>query len=129
MTLAALKIGFGVPDHSFAGAVHSVFRRACILRLDAGPLVTLVPEAAGGMPGAITIALPAAFDFTEALSGGAAAASRGGLLRIAGTGFVVDLRPALGWRSDLASLALDPAAAPVQSAWRAAACVRSRRSR
>lgn len=121
--LAALKTGFGVPDADFDGVVHSVFRSAVILAVDAGGLVTLVPEEVGALPGGITLDGEAAIGFDRMVAAGARAAARAGILRVADSGLTVDLREAEAWRSRLDALTLDLARASSRRAWDTAAAV------
>jgi hypothetical protein len=117
MSFVAVKVGVGVPATGFSGSVQAVFRNACILAPGDGMPVTLVPAAAGGLPGGISIETPRHFDFERSLLIGAPAAVRGGILRVAGGDFSVDLRGAKPWRSNLAALALDPRTGTVRTAW------------
>jgi hypothetical protein len=120
---AALKTGFGVPDAAFDGAVHSVFGNALILSLDGGGLITLVPEEAGALPGAITLDAKAGIGFDRMVGAGNRAAARAGILRVAASGLTVDLRQAEAWRSRLDEITLDLARAPSRRAWETAAAV------
>jgi hypothetical protein len=77
------------------GRVHSVFRRVVNLRLDDGELLTLYANQDNSEPpGAITIAVPADFDFSKHVALSAAISCRAGVLRIAGSGVSIDLRRA-----------------------------------
>ena len=120
MRLVALRIGSGVPTRPFSGVVRSVFVNAAILTV-ADSLVTLVPAATGGLPAGITVDAPRGFDFTGSLAVGAAAASRGGVLRFAGSVASVDLRMARHWRSRLRDILLDFGSPATDSAWRSVA--------
>lgn len=122
MRLLAVKIGVGVPSEPFSGSVQSVFFNAAILTV-ANRLVTLAPTAAGGLPGAITLDVPSGFNFAGALTIGAAAVSRAGVLRFGGNAASIDLRGATAWRSRLCDLALDLAAPAVERAWITVAAV------
>ena len=117
MRLVALKIGAGVPTEPFSGSVRSVFVNAAILTI-ANRLLTLAPAATGGLPGAITVDVPRGFDFSRFLIVGADAASRAGVLRLAGDDTSVDLRGADHWRSRLRELALDLNEPATERAWR-----------
>jgi len=115
--LVALRIGTGVPTRPFAGVVRSVFANAAILTVADG-LVTLVPAAAGGLPGAITVDVPLGFDFASFVVVGAEAASRAGILRFAGGAASIDLRAARLWTSRLRDISLDFGDPATDSAWR-----------
>lgn len=104
--LAALKIGFGVPERDFDSTVKAVFKNALIVAVgDDGP-VTLVAAEAGGLPGGITLDISGDIGFGRTIAVGARAAARAGILRVAG-GLTVDLRQAVAWRSGLNELVLD----------------------
>jgi hypothetical protein len=118
--LVALRIGTGVPTQPFAGVVRSVFVNAAILTVGDG-LVTLVTAAAGGLPGAVNVAVPRGFNFMDFIAVGAAAASRAGVLRFAGSVASIDLREARQWRSCLRAISLDFRNPAVESAWRSVA--------
>ena len=120
MQLAATRIGWGVPAQ-FDATVHSLFRSVAILAARDQRLVTLAPSATGGLPGAISVNLPDDFDFRTALRQGSGAALRGGVLRLEHGAVAVDLRHARRWRSRLAELGLDLAAAGPRRAWEVAA--------
>ena len=120
MRLVAEKIGAGVPQEPFSGHVRSVFVNAAILNVE-NKLITLVPAATGGLPGAINLAVPRGFDFAALLTVGGAAAARGGILRFANNEVSVELRGAKPWRSRLNELALDFARPGTVSGWDAAA--------
>lgn len=121
MQLAALKIGAGVPEGDFTATIRSVFRRACLAAVDDGRLVTFVPAAAGGLPGGITIVMPADFDFAEVVVEGARIGARAGVLRLGAQGIIVDLRPAVPWRSCLDRLTLTLEDPRSLAAWQIAA--------
>lgn len=120
MRLVALRIGAGVPNRPFTGVVRSVFVKAAILTV-ADRLLTLVPAATGGLPGAIALDVPRGFNFASLLRTGAVAASRGGILRFAGSAASVDLRAAPYWRSRLRDIVLDFDRPATDGAWRSVA--------
>ncbi|MGH6924362.1 MAG: DUF2877 domain-containing protein [Propylenella sp.] len=124
MQFAAQKIGWGVPA-VFEAAVHSLFRSAAILAVPGHGLVTLVPAKAGGLPGALTIGVPAGFDFAKAFDPEWRAAVRGGVLRFSGGVASVDLRTAVPWRSRLAALQLDLNKPAQRRAWERASRILS----
>lgn len=103
----ALSVGSQVPPHSFSGTVHSVFRQACNLWLEPGTLLTLLPCQKGNLPHGIRLDTSSHFVFLHALRVGQSAACRGGILRIDGADFSVDLRPARLWHINLKELHLD----------------------
>jgi len=117
--LAATRIGAGVATGDFSGAVRETFRNACILAVD-GTLIALVPQAAGSLPAAITLALESGFAFDKEIAVGSEVAARGGVLRIKGARCAIDLRSATRWRSNLAALDLDLWSAPMSAAWEVA---------
>jgi hypothetical protein len=117
--LVALRVGIGVPTRAFTAVVRSVFVNAAILTV-ADRLVTLVPAAAGGLPAAITVAVPPGFNFANFLGTGAEAVSRAGILRFAGCIASVDLRLALDWRSGLRDMSLDLSSPVTERAWHSA---------
>lgn len=120
MRLVALRIGTGVPTRPFTGVVRSVFTDAAILTVG-DSLVTLVTASAGGLPGAVTVDVPRGFDFAGFIAVGAAAASRAGILRFAGSPASIDLRGASHWRSCLRDISLDFGSPATDSAWRSVA--------
>lgn len=80
---------------TFDGRVHSVFRRVVNLRLGDGELLTLyVGDDASRPPGAITLAAPAAFDFSDHVGHQSKISCRAGILRIEDSDVSVDLRGA-----------------------------------
>ena len=123
MRLAALSLGAGVPGGDFGAAVAEVHARACLLAADDGTLLTLATAELGALPRGITLAAQPGLSFRAVLDVGAAAASRGGVLRIAGGALAVDLRGARRWRSDLGALRLDLGRAATRAAWQAAAAM------
>lgn len=121
MRLAALSVGAGVPEADFAGTVAEVHRRACLLVAADDALLTLATAELGAMPRGITLAAQPGFSFRGVVATGAAAASRGGVLRIAGGGLAIDLRGARPWHSELGALRCDLGRAATLAAWQAAA--------
>ncbi len=120
MRLVALRIGIGVPTRPFTGVVRSVFVNAAILTV-AESLVTLAPDAIGGLPGAITLDVPRGFNFADFIDVGGAAASRAGILRFAGGAASIDLRAARRWSSRLRDISLDFGRPATDDAWRSVA--------
>ncbi|HLH51354.1 MAG TPA: DUF2877 domain-containing protein [Roseiarcus sp.] len=120
MRLEALAIGYGVPAGDFDGTVEAAYSRACVLLLDDHDVLTLVAPTIGRLPRAIVVDAPPEFTFAPGVAIGASAASRSGILRIAGAAFVVDLRAAPLWRSPLGALMIDRARDGVAHAFAAA---------
>lgn len=118
MRLRAISIGSAVPREFLRGRVHSVFDRACNLRLLDGSLVTLVVSALGNVPQGIRLGTPASFDFPSShLRPGQAVITRGDLLAVAGTSLFIDLRSARPWDPDLSRLRADFSRPDVRVAW------------
>lgn len=107
MRFQALSFGIQVPPHPFSGTVHSVFRQACNLWLEPGTLLTLLLCQKGNVPHGIRLDTSPHFLFPHALRVGQPVACRGGILRIDGVDFSVDLRPARPWHIDLKGLPID----------------------
>ncbi|HWF61413.1 MAG TPA: DUF2877 domain-containing protein [Nitrospira sp.] len=107
MHFQALSVGIRVPTHHFNGTVHSVFRQACNLWLEPGTLLTLLPCQKGNLPHGIRLDTSSHSVFLHVLRVGQPVACRGGILRIDGPDFSVDLRPALPWHIDLKGLRID----------------------
>jgi hypothetical protein len=103
----ALSVGIQVPPHPFSGTVHSVFHQACNLWLEPGELLTLLPSQKGNAPHGIRLDTSSHFVFLHALRVGQSVACRGGILRVDGADFSVDLRPARPWHFDLKELHID----------------------
>jgi hypothetical protein len=103
----ALSIGVEVTPNPFSGTVHSVFRQACNVSLEPGTLLTLLPCQKGNVPHGIRLDTSSHSVFLHALRVGQPVACRGGILRIDGTDFSVDLRSARPWHIDLKGLHID----------------------
>lgn len=103
----ALSIGVEVTPNPFSGTVHSVFRQACNVSLEPGTLLTLLPCQKGNVPHGIRLSTSSHSIFLHALRVGQPVACRGGILRIDGTDFSVDLRPAHPWHIDLKGFHID----------------------
>jgi hypothetical protein len=103
----ALSVGIEVPPQPFSGTVHSVFRQACNLWLETGELLTLLSCPKGNVPHGIRLDTSFHSVFLHGLRVGQSAACRGGILRIDGADFSVDLRPAHLWHIDLTELHID----------------------
>ncbi len=117
MRLAALAAGIGVLTGDFSGHIIEVHSRAALVAVVDGRWMTLVTPELGHLPRAITLDAPAAFSFRSLLVPGAEVASRGGVLRTAGTRLAIDLRDMRQWRSGLATLRLDFSLAGVARAF------------
>jgi hypothetical protein len=117
MRLDALTAGFGVPASVFQGSVAAVHRRACVLALQNGALVTLVVRAVGSLPFGITLDAPPTLLFADCVAVGSGIATRGGILRFAGSPVSVDLRDARPWRSKLTEHAIDLGKQSTREAW------------
>jgi Protein of unknown function (DUF2877) len=107
MHLAALAVGIGVPTGDFSGRIEEVNTRATLLEVGGGGWLTLAAPELGCLPRAITLDAPAGFSFRALLAPEAEVAARGGVLRVAGAGFAIDLRDIRQWRSGLEALRLD----------------------
>ncbi|BFU92442.1 MAG: hypothetical protein NTAFB01_36290 [Nitrospira sp.] len=107
MHFQALSVGIRVPTHHFNGTVHSVFRQACNVRLESHALLTLLPFEKNNVPHGIRLNISSQPAFRDLIRVGQPVACRGGILRIGGPDFSVDLRPALSWHIDLKGLCID----------------------
>ncbi len=107
MRFQALSVGTEVPTHCFSGTVHSVFRQACNLRIEPHRLLTLLPSEKGNVPHGIRLHTPSRPAFLYLFRVGQSVACRGGILRIDGPDFSVDLRTARLWHIDLQELYVD----------------------
>ena len=120
MRLTALTAGLGAESAPFKGTLQSVFAHACNIELSAGRLIALVARGTGAVPWGFQLSTPPEFRFPDHVRRGQAVACRGGILRVAGAPFSVDLRTARRWRSGLGGLALDLQRPEVKRAWSAA---------
>lgn len=117
MRFQALSVGIHVPPHPFSGTVHSVFRQACNLWLEPDTLLTLLPCQKGNVPHGIRLDTSSHSVFPHTLRVGQPIACRGGILRIDGTDFSVDLRPARPWHIDLKGLPIDLCRSTQAQSW------------
>ena len=117
MRFQALSVGIQVPPHSFSGTVHSVFCQACNLWLEDGTLLTLLPREKGNIPHGVRLDTSSDSVFLHALRVGQPVACRGGILRIDGPDFSVDLRTAHSWHVDLKGLHIDLRRIDQAQAW------------
>jgi hypothetical protein len=120
MHLAALSAGGQAPRGRFNGAVHSVFRHACNVRLDDGRLVALLAAHLGNVPHGVRLAVPAGFAFEHHIKVGRQVSCRADVLRVAGGGLSIDLATAWPWRGELPAGGVDLASPEVARAWRTA---------
>jgi hypothetical protein len=119
MRLAALSASRQAPRGRFNGAVHSVFRQACNIRLDDGRMLALLAPHLGNVPHGVRLDVPVGFAFTDHLTLGRVGC-RADVLRVAGGELSIDLGTAQPWRGELLSAAVDLAIPQVTRAWRAA---------
>jgi Protein of unknown function (DUF2877) len=130
MHLTALSAGGQAPRGRFNGAVHSVFRQACNIRLDDGRLLALLAPQLGNVPHGVRLDLPAGFGFVRQVAVGQRVGCRADVLRVAGGGLSVDLGTARAWRGDLPAAGVERKSRNVARAWRAAwRTLRENRSR
>jgi hypothetical protein len=119
MHLAALSAGGQAPRGHFNGAVHSVFRQACNIRLDDGRMLALLAPHLGNVPHGVRLDAPAGFVFSRHLPVSERIGCRADVLRIA-SGFSIDLGSARTWQGELSSARVDLAVPEIARAWRAA---------
>ena len=117
MRFQALSVGIQVPLHPFSGTVHSVFRQACNLWLEPGGLLTLLPSDKDNLPHGIRLNTSSQPVFLELLRVGEPVACRGGILRIDGPDFSIDLRNARLWHVDLQITQIDCRRPAQAQAW------------
>ena len=117
MRFQALSVGIQVPPHPFSGTVHGVFHQACNLWLEPDTLLTLLPCQKGNVPHGIRLDTSSHSVFLHALRVGQSVACRGGILRIDGPEFSVDLRTARPWHIDLKELHIDLRRSDQAHAW------------
>ena len=119
MRLAALSAGGQAARGRFNGAVHSVFRQACNIRLDDGRMLALLAPPLGNVPHGVRVDAPAGFVFSRHLAVGQRVGCRADVLRVEG-GLAFDLGSAHAWRGELSSVNVDLMVPAVTQAWRAA---------
>jgi len=107
MRITALATGAGVPEHDFAGQLTEVHRRAALVKLHDGWCITLLGVELGRQPRGISLSLGEDISLRQFLSAHAKLAKRGGVIRFAGSALTIDLRQALHWRSEIATLQFD----------------------
>lgn len=122
MHLAALSAGGQAPRGRFNGALHSVFRHACNVRLDDGRMLALLAPHLGNAPHGVRLDVPAGFGFADHLTGGQRVGCRADVLRVAGGGLSIDLGTAQPWRGELPAAGVNLANPKVALGWRAAWC-------
>jgi len=107
MRLFALSAGIEARTERFSGIVHSVFDRACNIRLETGTLLTLVSSEKPNVPNGLRIKTPARFAFPDFVRVGEPAACRGGTVRFTQSLLSIDLWTAACWHIDLNRLRID----------------------
>jgi hypothetical protein len=117
--LAALSAGEQAPRGRFNGAVHSVFREACNIRVDDGRMLTLLASRLGNVPHGVRVAAPPGFDFARQVAPTQRVGCRADVLRLAG-GLSIDLGTARAWHGELPAAGVDLTVEAVARAWRAA---------
>jgi Protein of unknown function (DUF2877) len=120
MHIAALSAGGQAPSGRFNGAVHSVFRQACNIRLDDGRLLALLAPHLGNAPHGIRLDLPPGFGFSRQVAVGQRVGCRADVLRVASDELSIDLGAAQAWRGELPAGGVDLTNPDVAQAWRAA---------
>jgi Protein of unknown function (DUF2877) len=120
MRLSALSAGEHAPRRRFNGAVHSVFRHACNVRLDDGRLLALLAPQLANLPHGIRVEMAPEFAFADCLRVGQAAGCRADVLRFGEASLSIDLGRARPWRSDLAAPGIDLDRPEAALAWRTA---------
>lgn len=120
MRIQALSIGAEVPTSCFSGIVHSVFRRACNLRLQSHELLTLLPSDHGNVPQGIRLNTSSHPIFLDFFRVGQPVACRNGILRIDGSDLSIDLRSARPWLVDLKRSHIDLRRQAQAQCWRVA---------
>jgi Protein of unknown function (DUF2877) len=118
MHLTALSAGHEAPRIRFNGVIHSVFDRACNVRIDDGRLLALLTPCLGNVPHGARIAAPAGFGFARYLTIGGPVGCRANVLRMAGLS--IDLGTATPWQGELAAAGVDLSVPQVTRAWRTA---------
>ncbi len=117
MRFQALSVGIQVPPHPFSGTVQSVFRQACNVRLTSHRLLTLLHSEKDNVPHGIRLNTSSQPVFQDLFRVGQSVACRGGILRIDGPEFSIDLRTARLWHIDLKGLHIDLRRCDQAQAW------------
>lgn len=129
MYLAALSIGYAIPDGDFDALVHSTFQSALNLRWNGrDELLTLIASGEGDLPQGIRLETSAGFSF-EGIQTGEPAMCRDGILHFENGSLTVQLNGAGRWECDLPALKFDPATPAVAAAWRFVWTMLNRRQR
>lgn len=116
MYLAAISIGYAVPDGNFNASIHSVFQSALNFRLDGeGHLRTLTAYGNGDLPQGIQLGTPNNYTF-DTFSVGEQVICRDNVLRLGS--LTVDIRSARRWKCDLSKLEFDTTNPAILSAWK-----------
>ena len=120
MHFAALSAGIEAPRGRFNGAVHSVFRQACNIRLDDGRLLALLAPHLGNVPHGVRLDVRANFSFPCQFAVGQRVGCRANVLRVTGGELAIDLGTAQPWRGELPAAGVDLTSPKVARAWWAA---------
>jgi hypothetical protein len=115
----AISAGEHAPRHRFDGAVHSVFEKACNIRLDDGRLLCLLLPQLADLPHGIRIEAPQ-LDFSRHLEIGQRVGCRADVLRLGDPALTVELASARLWRSELPGSDVDLDRPEAAHAWRVA---------
>jgi hypothetical protein len=124
----AISAGEHAPRRRFDGTVHSVFEKACNVRLDDGRLLCLLLPQLANLPHGIRIQAPQ-LDFSHHLRAGQRVGCRADVLRLGDAGLAIDLASARLWRSELPGPDLDLDRPEAALAWRTAWCALARHER
>lgn len=117
MYLAAISLGYAIPDRDFDASVHSAFRSALNLRLNGDDyLLTLIACEEGDLPQGIRLDVPNGFSFTD-FRLGELVICRDGILHLENNSLIVQLKDARCWKCDLPALNFAPANPAVSAAW------------
>jgi hypothetical protein len=120
MRLQALSAGEHAPRGRFTGAVHSVFHKACNIRLDDGRLLALLTPQSANLPHGVRVDMAPEFGFADRLRVGQKAGCRADVLRVVEAGLSIDLGRARLWRSELEAPGIDLDRPEAALAWRTA---------
>jgi len=127
MYLSAISVGYAVPCTDFDATIHSVFSSAVNLQqANDGLLLTLITASQADLPQGIRISTPKAFSFDK-LYVGEKVIGRGGRLHFEGSSLTIELCRARYWKCNLPSLMVDMANLIVETGWRNAWQVLSKR--
>lgn len=117
MYVAAISIGYAVPDSDFNASVHSAFQSALNLRVkEEIGLLTLITSRDGDHPQGIRLDTPKDFSF-EQFQTGEPVLCKDGILHFESNSLTVRLSGAQRWKCDLPTLEFDPTNPAVSAAW------------